>query len=198
MFFALRRWIDGPANPRHQAPMSHALAPCPHLPAPRAGLDWRRLHAFRMSQRGGEFYLACLEYGHSLWLRGYAARSVLCLDRAFGADLRGDEAELRDWPLPYAAMAWLIAHTPSEVFIGNPRVHFQHYAGRMNAPRRDQRRWRAWACWAIARAIRPELPGDPRHMIAEPTPEEIERQLRAHGFGGEADLWRGVLTTAGQ
>jgi hypothetical protein len=25
----------------------------------------------------------------------------------------------------------------------NPRVHFQHYAGRMNEPRREQRRWRA-------------------------------------------------------
>lgn len=109
------------------------------------------------------------------------------------ADLRGDEAALRQWPMPYAAMAWLIAHTPADVFLGNPRVHFQHYAGRMNEPRREQRRWRAWACWAIARAIRPELSGDPRHQIVEPTLEEIRAALKIHGHENEAELWRSVL-----
>lgn len=174
-----------------------SLPLCPHLPAPRAGLDWRVLHAFREQERGAEFYLACLEYGHALWLRGYAARAILCLDRAFGADLRGDEAVLKEWPLPYAAMAWFIRHTPANVFIGNPRVHFQHYAGRMNEPRREQRRWRAWAGWALARAVRPELPGDPKHRIAEPTLEEIDAKLRAHGHPGEPELWRAVLAGCG-
>ena len=69
------------------------------------------------------------------------------LDRAFGADLAPGEPVLAAWPLPYAAMAWLLQHTPPETFIGNPRVHFQHLADRMNEPRREQRRWRAWACW---------------------------------------------------
>ncbi len=80
--------------------MSAILPPCPHLPAPRAGLDWRALHAFRDGHRTAEFYLACLEYGHDLWRRGRAARAILCLDRAFGADLEGEESVLCIWPLP--------------------------------------------------------------------------------------------------
>lgn len=143
--------------------------------------------------RGVEFYRDCLEYGHALWLRGFAARGILCLDRAFAADLRGDEPLLGEWPLPYAAMAWLIATTPPDIFVGNPRVHFQHYADRMNEPRREQRRWRAWACWALVRAVRPEFPSDPRHHVLEPTHEEIAAALRGHGHLGEADLWRATL-----
>ena len=169
------------------------LPPCPHLPAPRAGLDWRVLHRFRDAARGAEFYFACLEYGHALWSRGQAARALLCLDRALGADLRGDEPVLRDWPLPYAAMAWILAQTPPAVFLGNPRVHFQHYAVRMSGPRSEPRRWRAWGCWALARAVRPELPGDPRHRVEEPAAAVIEAQLRVHGLPGEADLWRAEL-----
>ena len=178
--------------------MSAELPPCPHLPAPRAGLDWRALHAFRDADRGPEFYLACLEYGQALWTRRLAARTMLCLDRALGADLRGDEPVLREWPLPYAAMMWLVAQAPSDVFIGNPRVHFQHYAGRMNEPRRDQRRARAWACWALARVVRPDLPGDPSHRIDEPSAETIAADLRAHGHASEADLWLAALKNAGR
>ena len=173
--------------------MSSAFPVCPFLPVPRAGLDWRSLHAFRETDRGPEFYFACLEYGHALWQRGFAARALLCLDRALGAELTGDEPVLREHPLPYAAMAWLIRETPTGVFLGNPRVHFQHYADRMNEPRRDQRRWRAWACWALARVVRPDLPNDPKHCVVEPTHEMIAAGLQAHGFPGEVELWRGTL-----
>jgi hypothetical protein len=173
--------------------MSAPLPPCPFLPPPRAGLDWRALHAFRDGERGGAFYLACLEYGQALWSRRFAARALLCLDRALGAELTGAEPELRAWPLPYAAMAWCIAHTPADVFLGNPRVHFQHYADRMNEPRREQRRWRAWACWALARAARPEFPADPRHRVEEPTAARIAAELTAHGLPDETALWRDVL-----
>lgn len=128
-----------------------------------------------------------------MWQRGYAARAILCLDRAMAAELRGDEPTLRHWPLPYAAMGWFIRHTPADVFLGNPRVHFQHYADRVNEPRREQRRWRAWACWAIARATRPDLPGDPRHDVREPSIEEIAAQLAQYGHAGEPVLWREVL-----
>jgi hypothetical protein len=172
------------------------LPPCPHLPEPRPGLDWRALHRFRDADRGPEFYLACLEYGHALWQRGYAARSLLCLDRAMGADVQGDEPVLQAHPMPYAAMAWIIRATPPEVFLGNPRVHFQHYADRMNEPRRDQRRWRAWACWALACVVRTDLPGDPRHRVVEPTLEEIATGLREHGHRGEAELWQRELCNA--
>ena len=95
-------------------------------------------------------------------------------------------------------MAWLIAHTPSGVFLGNPRVHFQHYADRMNEPRREQRRWRAWACWALARAVRPDLPNDPRHEVTEPSLEAIDAALRTHGIEGEAQLWRAEYQRAVQ
>jgi hypothetical protein len=191
-----RSCVDGAGDPRHQARSMSSLPPSPYLPAPRPGLDWRVLHAFRDHDRGADFYVACLEYGHSLWQRGFAARAILCLDRAMGADLQADEMVLQHWPMPYAAMGWFIAHTPEGTFIGNPRVHFQHYAGRMNEPRREQRRWRAWACWAIARAVRPDLTGDPRHEIVEPTRSEIGAQLEIHGHAGEAALWLAVLGTA--
>ncbi|ACB75429.1 hypothetical protein [Opitutus terrae] len=170
--------------------------PCPTLPVAPGELDWRTLHAFREQHRRAEFYAACLAYAQSLWTRGLAARAMLCLDRAFSAELQGDEAELRWWPLPYAAMAWIITHTPDGVFMGNPRVHFQHYAGRVNEPRKEQRRWRAWACWALTRRIRPDLPADPRHAIVEPTAAEIEARLRQHGLPGEPELWREVMGSA--
>jgi hypothetical protein len=178
-------------------PPVSVLSPCPHLPPPREGLDWRLLAAHRDAYRGGEFYLDCLEYGHSLWIRGHAARAVLCLDRAFGAELTGTEPVLAAWPMPYAATAWMLRFVPPGVFIGNPRVHFQHYAGRMNGPRIEQRRWRAWAGWALACAIFPELPGDPLHKIEEPSLETIAAQLTRHGFPGEAAIWRRVLADSG-
>ena len=113
-----------------------------------------------------------------------------------GADLCGDEPELIAHPMPYAAVAWIIGHTPDGVFLGNPRVHFQHYAGRMNDPRREQRTWRAWACWALTRAVRPELPGDPRHRIAEPSVDDITVALRRVGLRGEAALFSAVMHDA--
>lgn len=174
-------------------PAPSSLPSCPYLPEPRPGLDWRALHAHRGAARGPEFYFSCLEYGHALWRQGFAARSLLCLDRAFGADLAGDEPILQAHPLPYAAMAWLIGATPPDVFLGNPRVHFQHYADRMNEPRREQRRWRAWACWSLARAVRPGLPGDPKHRVVEPDAAAIAGALRIHGHRGEAEAWQQVL-----
>lgn len=172
--------------------------PCPFLPPARPELDWRSLNLHRTAPRGGAFYFACLEYGQTIWTREQAARSLLCLDRAFGAELTGREPELAAWPLPYAAMAWLMRQTPERVFLGNPRVHFQHYADRMNDPRREQRQWRAWACWALARAVLPELPGDPRHVVKEPGEETIAGNLDRFGLPGETALWRRVLAECGR
>jgi hypothetical protein len=156
-------------------------------------MDWRALH-WHGADRGPAFYLVMLEYAHCLWKRGLPARSILCLDRAMGADLRLDEPELARWPLPYAALAWVLIHAPAGVFLGNPRVHFQHLADRMNEPRRELRRWRAWAGWAITRRARPQLTGDPRNQAGEPTEAEIARQLARLGLEGEPDLWQSVLT----
>jgi hypothetical protein len=139
--------------------------------------------------RDAAFYHTALIYAHCLWQRGLAARAILSLDRALGADLRGDEAILGQFPLPYRSMAWFLRHAPPTVFIGNPRVHFQHLADRMNEPRREQRRWRIWACWQIARLVRPEFPADPRHRVTEPTVAEIAQQLAIHGIPGEEAQW---------
>lgn len=171
-----------------------ALPPCPYLPPAREGLDWRALNAFRESERGAGFYLTCLEYGQVLWQRRLAARAMLCLDRAMGAELGGSEPVLREWPMPYAAMRWIVAQAPAEVFVGNPRVHFQHYADRMNEPRREQRRWRAWACWALVRVARPDYAADPRHRVVEPQEVEIAAGLRLHGLPDEEEVWQAVLS----
>lgn len=144
-------------------------------------------------ERDSEFYLTALTYAQYLWQRGLAARAILKLDRALLSDVRGHEIELRDWPLPYRPMAWFLRHTPPDVFIGNPRVHFQHLADRMNEPRREQRRWRSWACWQICCVVRPEFAADPKHTVIEPSPDDIFARLTAHGVPGEATLWRGVL-----
>jgi hypothetical protein len=144
-------------------------------------------------ERDSGFYLTALTYAHYLWQRGLAARALLKLDRALLSDVRGHETELRQWPLPYQAMAWFLRHTPSDVFIGNPRVHFQHLADRMNEPRREQRRWRTWACWAICRAVRPAFPADPKHVVVEPSVDQIAQKLTLHGVPGEAKLWQNVM-----
>jgi hypothetical protein len=169
---------------------------CPHLPVPGDHMDWRDLSGHGEA-RGPEFYVSALKYGHYLWRRGQAARAILCLDRAFGADLRGDESELKAWPMPYAAMRWFLLHTPAGTFMGNPRVHFQHYAGRMNEPRREQRRWRAWACWALTREVLPQLLGDPKHIVEEPSHALIRERLTAHGHPGEVALWEAEMKNAG-
>jgi hypothetical protein len=171
--------------------MTSKLPTCPHLPLPRAEMDWRAFGEHG-SQRDAAFYQTALEYGHYLWQRGLAARAILCLDRAMGADVRADDASVNAWPIPYAAMAWFLTHTPDGVFIGNPRVHFQHYADRLKAPRRDIRRARAWACWALTRRLRPWLAGDSKHRVTEPTEAETAASLDSHGLPGESAVW---LTT---
>ena len=176
--------------------MPPSLPPCPHLPVPPARMDAGDLSAHGPT-RDAAFYLTALTYGHHLWQRGFAARALLKLDRALGADLRGTEPVLRLWPLPYAAMAWFLRHTPPDVFIGNPRVHFQHLADRMNEPRREQRRWRAWACWAICRVVRPEFAADPKHRVVEPTSALIAEKLTAHGIPGETALWWDIMRKVG-
>ena len=172
------------------------LVACPHLPPARPGIDWRLLHAHRDAHRGGDFYLDCLEYGQSLWQRGLSARAILCLDRAFGAEVGVEEPVLLRWPLPYAALVWILRHAPAGSLVGNPRIHFQHYAGRMNGPRRERRQWRAWACWTLVRVLHPHLPGDPRHPIAEPGLAEVEAGLAEHGLPGESAQWGRVLSAA--
>lgn len=159
-------------------------------------MSWRDLHEHRDGKRGEAFYLACLEYAQDLWTRGLAARAILCLDRAFGADLQGVEPVVKQWRLPYAALVWILRNVPDEVFIGNPRVHFQHYAGRLSEPRKKIRRARAWACWHIVRAIRPDFPGDAKHVIREPDEGEVKWYLHVYGHPSETYDWTDALINA--
>ncbi|MEI6588617.1 MAG: hypothetical protein WCO38_01605 [Verrucomicrobiota bacterium] len=168
---------------------------CPTLPPPRTGLDWRFLNVHRKTKRGSEFYKDCLEYGNFLWNSDQTARAILCLDRAFGADVSENDPVLLQWPLPYAALGWMLKYVPKEEFIGNPRVHFQHYADRLLEPRREVRRARGWACWALVRKLNPNFIADPKHVVVEPTEKEITGLLNQHGHVGEAVLWQNVLAT---
>lgn len=172
--------------------MSRPLPPCPLLPPAPAAMDASALTAHG-NERDAGFYLTALTYAQYLWQHGWCARAMLKLDRALLSDVRADDPVLRDWPLPYEAMAWFLRHSPPDVFIGNPRVHFQHLADRMNEPRREQRRWRTWACWALCRAVRPEFPADPKHKVDEPGLTLIAAKLTQHGLPGETALWQSVL-----
>ncbi len=171
--------------------------PCPTLPSAEPSLDWRSM-ACHGKERGGAFYLSALTYAQTLWRRGLTARAMLCLDRALGADLPGDDPLLRQWPWPYAGMAWFLVHNPKDVFMGNPRVHFQHYADRLRGERQSARKARAWACWALVRTLRPELPGDPKHLVIEPTDSEIEAALLQATGPTEVKEWRRVCREAPQ
>jgi hypothetical protein len=147
--------------------------------------------------RGPAFYLAALRYAQSLWRQGFPARSILLLNRALGAELEGDEAVLRQWPLPYAAIGWILKSHGEEQFIGNPRRHWQHLATRMSGPRPELRSWRAWACWRMACVALPEMPADEKQLteegVREPGEEEIADHLTRLGHADEVAMWREVL-----
>lgn len=150
--------------------------------------------------RGPRFYLQALQCAQSLWLQGLPGQAILMMNRAFAADLGGDEPELSDWPLPYRAMRWVMSNRAEDQFIGNPRRHFQHLATRMVEPRRDLRTWRAWGCWHLARQCLPDFPADRKQLldeaIREPTVALIFENLRRIGLPGEAELWREVAIPA--
>ena len=165
----------------------------PTLPSASHDMTWRNLNRFKKNDRGTEFYLECLRYGQHLWLSDLPARAILCFDRAWGADLDGSEDCLKEWPLPYASLVHILKNAPEGAFLGNPRIHFQHYADRLDEPRKEQRSWRAWACWALSCRIRPDLPGDPKHPVEEPTLELIARQLEHHGHPKEYLLWEQIM-----
>ncbi len=148
------------------------------------------------NDRGARFYEAALGYAQSLWKEGLPARSLLLINRALGSDLRNGEPILEAWPLPYAAVAWILLERRPDQFIGNPRRHWQHLATRMVAPRKEIRTWRAWGCWYLSRLVMPALPADEiqiaREGIVEPEFLEIREGLVKCGLEGEADRWESV------
>lgn len=163
--------------------------PCPYLPPwqKEEMLD-HQLLGRHGEGRGAEFYHDALRYGQHLWCTGHAGRALLAITRALYADVASDEAILKQWPLPYAALAWIIRHHTSDDFPGNPRLSYQHQATRLRGDRRELRSARAWAVWALVCQIRPHLPGDP--TCPEPSMAQIQDLLDQHGHPGESELWR--------
>lgn len=148
------------------------------------------------ADRGESFYLHALKCAQSLWCQRLPAQAMLLLNRAFSADLKGDASVLSDWPLPYAAMAWVMQHRREDDFVGNPRRHFQHLATRMVEPRRELRSWRAWGCWWYACQIFPDFPADEKQLeeegVHEPTLNDIAQNLERVGIEGEVEIWKSV------
>lgn len=184
------------------SPILHlpGLEPCPFLPCQEEPLTAASL-AVLGEDRGPEFYLAALHYAQSLWRQGFPARSILLCNRALGAELDGSEPVLRQWPLPYMAIGWLLRHHRPEHFIGNPRRHWQHLATRMSGPRAELRMWRAWACWRMGCVALPHFPADEKQLAEEPVREPGEEEIASHlerlGHPGEVGLWREVLEGLG-
>ena len=139
------------------------------------------------------FYITALKYGHYLWLNGHAGRSILAITRALYADVPEGISVLDQWPLPYAALHWIVATHHTIHFPGNPRISFQHQATRLRGQRQDLRRARAWAVWALVRKAKPTLPKDHTQHIEEPTLDWIEARLKETGHTNEIAIWKAAL-----
>jgi hypothetical protein len=168
------------------------ISPCPYLPAlsETEALDHSLLRRHGVA-RGEDFYFDALRYGHFLWRQGHAGRALLALTRALYAEVNSDAAILHTWPLPYAALFWILKNHSSDDFPGNPRLSYQHQACRLRGDRAELRAARAWAVWALACAARPQLPGDP--SCPERSLAEITALLDQWGHPGESQHWLAIL-----
>lgn len=139
------------------------------------------------------FYFKALQYGHYLWLQGHAGRAILSITRALYTDIPDDAEALKQWPLPYAALAWIIKNHASDDFPGNPRISFQHQATRLRGERQDLRRARAWAVWKLICTARPSLPADSAQAFEALNREEVSLLLKQFGHPKEATHWKSAL-----
>jgi hypothetical protein len=169
----------------------HRRPNCPHLPTPEAQMSHRCLTGLKGAEPA-RFYLAALTYGHYLWQHGHSGRAILALTRALYADVPATDPILQQWPLPYAALQWIIANHRGTDFPGNPRISFQHQATRLRGERQCLRRARAWAVWALICKTRPELEADRTQAIVEPTLQDLATLLKTHGHTCEAAQWHSV------
>ena len=165
---------------------------CPFLPEPDEAMNHMCLTEVKKSDQGRYYYTA-LKYGNYLWREGHAGRAILAITKALYTDLPYTHPIYTDWPLPYAALHWLVATHDSDDFPGNPRISFQHQATRMKPEHSDIKRTRAWAVWALVCEAKPSLPGDISVPIEEPTLSEIEALLKQHGQPNEAETWKKAL-----
>jgi GNAT superfamily N-acetyltransferase len=172
--------------------------PCPLLPEENRHYDHTDIEALN-HERGPRFYEVALHYAQSLWREGFPAKSILILNRALSIPLRRDEPILAKWPLPYAALVWIMQNRVEGQFIGNPRRHWQHLATRMVEPNKEMRTWRAWACWYLAKTVLPEseFPADDKQIreeqVVEPTLGQITDHLQRLSPANDLEVWRHAL-----
>lgn len=172
--------------------------PCPFLPETDHLFTHDHMAAVE-SDKGTRFYETTLKYAQSLWRTGFPAKALLLCSRAMAADLEKGAEILRQWPMPYHAVAWILVNRQAGQFFGNPRLHYQHLASRMASPKRELRSWRAWACWYIAKELLDAIkfPGDVvqirRENVVEPTHDEISRQLRLLSPLDDDRVWNDAL-----
>lgn len=169
--------------------------PCPYLP------EVEEIHDFTVTRRhggekGADFYVDALRYAQSQWISGKPAQAILQLDKAWMAELAGDDEVLVWHPPPYLALRWILkrAVDGSCGFLGNPVRHFQHLASRMSGPRAEIRAWRAWLCMHIAEDELPvgRFPRDGQQIAREglwmPGYTRSLRVVAEHGWQGESEL----------
>ncbi|MBK1826457.1 hypothetical protein [Haloferula rosea] len=153
---------------------------------------------FREDRRS-DFYLAALAYAQSLWVGRKPAQAILQLNKAWSADLIGDEVALTQFPAPYRALVWMLGRDLDGAFLGNPVRHFQHLATRMSGARSEVRSWRAWACFHLGETILdPDLfPRDLRQIEMEdlviPSVPRVIEALALRGWPDEAALVEDLL-----
>ncbi|MEO5913197.1 MAG: hypothetical protein ABIS50_03120 [Luteolibacter sp.] len=166
--------------------------PCPHLP------EISGAHDFTLTRRHGdakgtEFYLDALRYAQSQWISGKPAQAILQLNKAWMADLTGDEPVLKTHPSPYRALVWIMetASNGDYGYMGNPVRHFQHLASRMSGPRAGIRSWRAWLCFHLAERLldSDRFPRDGEQIAREglwiPGFQRAFQEVSAWGWSGE-------------
>jgi GNAT superfamily N-acetyltransferase len=176
--------------------------PCPFLPVVDRVHSAADVNRFPKSDRGPGFYVACLRYAQSLWQSGLPAQAILQCNRALAIPLPGEEPVLRQWPLPYQALAWILLNRQEGQFIGNPRRHWQHLASRMVEPHKELRIWRAWACWYLAKTVLPEseFPADMKQIrgerLVEPTFDSIFNHLARLSPAEDLATWQHALNWA--
>jgi hypothetical protein len=174
--------------------------PCPLLP-PVAGLAGPPAPGAGPAGKDARFYRAALGLAQWRWGEGKPAQAILQLNKAFMADLAGDEEILQSWPPPYGALVWMLRHRPAGRFLGNPVRHFQHLATRVSGERKEIRSWRAWACFHLARAVLPgeAFPVDAQQIEKERLEirgwEEVAEAIRQGGWPGEVEALQAVAGT---
>jgi hypothetical protein len=165
---------------------------CPWLP------EISGIHDFTLTRRhghvkGADFYLDALRFAQSQWISGKPAQAILQLNKAWMADLAGDEPVLKAYPSPYRALVWIMENAAAgdRGFMGNPVRHFQHLASRLSGPRAEIRSWRAWLCFHLAEKTLSGFPRDGEQIAREglwiPGVHRALHEVAKRGWPGECD-----------